>query len=137
MVMTHEVQLQPCAYLPSHDGQVLGCLAEPLSAVPILYTDSRFFGKGDDPRTCVTNIAWNNCMHARRADRTRRSKGGGRGRSWGSSETDGFEEDNNDVLQCWEELFSSRSRPLSGGGASCSTYGALIPFNVHAFVSVR
>ena len=137
MVMTHEVQLQPCAYLPSHDGEVLGCLAEPLSAVPILYTDSRFFGKGDDPRTCVTNIAWNNCMHARRADRTRRSKGGGRGRSWGSSETDGFEEDNSDVLQCWEELFSSRSRPISGGGASCSTYGALIPSNVHVFVSVR
>ena len=96
------------------------------------------------PHSCVTNQLWNECLHARRAGRRHRGKGGGGGRSWGDAEEggdgggggqvggDGFEE-GSEAMECWETVFSERARKLAGVGggegggggrsAPCSTYG--------------
>jgi len=112
MIVTHEIELRPCAYLPTDTGKVDGCGGEGVSVVPILYNDQRFFGSES---SCVSSAKWNACMQERRSKRAAED-GGGAGGSWGE---DGDHDDSTDVLQCWEEAFQNKS--TQQGHVLCTT----------------
>ena len=112
MIVTHEIELRPCAYLPTDTGKVDGCGGVGVSVVPILYNDKRFFGSES---SCVSSAKWNACMQKRRSKRATED-GGGAGGSW---EEDGDDDDSTDVLQCWEEAFQNQS--TQHGPVACAT----------------
>jgi hypothetical protein len=112
MIVTHEIELRPCAYLPTDTGKVDGCGGVGFSVVPILYNDQRFFGSES---SCVSSAKWNACMQKRRSKRAAED-GGGAGGSW---EEDGDDDDSTDVLQCWEEAFQNQS--TQQGPVVCAT----------------